>query len=94
VILSISIAISLVALAIALLLCAYRVLRGPSVADRVVALDAVAIILMGIIVVGSMQFRETGYLAYVLVLSVLSFVATVAFAKYIQRGVIIERDPD
>lgn len=86
--------ISLAGLSAALVLCAYRALRGPSVADRVVAVDAASVMLIGLIVVGSIHLNETKYLDYVLVLAVLSFIGTVAYAKYIQRGVIIERDPD
>ncbi len=85
--------IALIGLSAGLMMTAYRALTGPTVADRVIALDAASVMLIGLLVVGSMKLRETAYLDYVLVLAVLSYVSTVAFAKYIERGVIIERDP-
>lgn len=85
---------SLAGLSVSLLLCLYRALWGPTVADRVVAVDAASIVLMGLLVVGSMLLKEVHYLDYVLVLAVLSFVGTISFARYMERGVVIERDPD
>lgn len=87
-----AIQIGLAGLSASLVLCAYRLVKGPTVADRVVALDAASVALMGLVVVGSMHLGETNYLDYALVLAVLSFVGTIAFARYIERGVIIERD--
>lgn len=86
--------VTLTGLSAALLLCGYRVIKGPTVADRVVALDAASVMLMGLVVAGSMRLGTAVYLDYALVLAVLSFVATVAFARYIERGAIIERDLD
>lgn len=87
-------AAALLGQAVALVLAAIQALRGPTVADRVVAVDTAAVVLMGILVTGSMWLRTTKYLAYVLVLAVISFVGTVAYAKYLERGVIIDRDSD
>jgi len=90
--LDVAVLVTLVGLSIALGLSAYQALKGPNVSDRVVALDAVAVILVSMLVVGSIRLRETSYLDYALVLSVLSFITTVAFAKYVERGGIIEPD--
>jgi len=90
--LDIVVPITLAGLSISLGLSAYRALKGPNVPDRVVALDAVTVILVSMIVVGSIRLGETSYLEYALVLSVLSFITTIAFAKYVERGGIIEPD--
>jgi multicomponent Na+:H+ antiporter subunit F len=90
--LNIAVLIALAGLSIALGLSAYRALKGPEVPDRVVALDAVTVILISMVVVGSIRLGEKNYLDYALILSVLSFVSTVAFAKYVERGTIIEPD--
>jgi len=82
----------LAGLSISLGLSAYQALKGPAVPDRVVALDAVTVILVSMIVVGSMRLGETSYLDYAIILSVLSFTTTIAFAKYVERGAIIEPD--
>lgn len=86
--------ISLVGLVIALSMAGYRALKGPTVADRVTALDATGTVIIAILIVGAMLLNDKQYLAYALVLSVLSYASTIAFAKYIQRGVVIERDSD
>lgn len=86
--------VALVTISVAIVLSVYRALKGPTVADRVVALDAVLVGLMGMLVIGSMLAATDKYLAYVIVMAVLSYIATVAFAKYIERGVVIERDVD
>lgn len=90
----IAVTIALIMQVVSLLLYAWRVLRGPTVADRVVATDAAAVVLISIIVTGSMWLRETKYLDYALVLAILSFVSTIGFARYLERGVLIGRDSD
>lgn len=84
----------LACLSVALILVALRAIKGPTVADRIVAADALSTLLMALIVAASIWLDETAYLDYVLVLAVLSFVGTVAYAKYLERGVLFERDVD
>lgn len=86
--------ICLVCLSVALVLVAVRAILGPTVADRVVAADALSTLLMSLIIASSIWLDEVAYLDYVLVLAVLSFLGTVAYSKYLQRGVIFERDVD
>lgn len=81
-------------LSVALIMVAVRATIGPTVADRVVAADALSTLLMSLIIASSIWLDEVMYLDYVLVLAVLSFVGTVAYSKYLQRGVIFERDVD
>lgn len=86
--------ICLVSLSMGLVLVAIRAILGPTVADRVVAADALSTLLMSLIIASSIWLDEVAYLDYVLVLAVLSFLGTVAYSKYLQRGVIFERDVD
>lgn len=90
--LNIILLLCLITLSLSLVMCAYRALRGPTVADRVVAVDACSTVLIGLILVGSMYLNENSYLDFVLVLAVLSFMGTSVWAKYLERGVVIERD--
>lgn len=84
------IALLLVSLAFVILL--YRLIKGPTVADRVVALDALGVSLISIVALLSLIY-ETGYfLEVILLLSILSFIGTTAFAKFIERGEIFDRD--
>lgn len=63
----------------------YRMLRGPSIPDRVVALDGVlSTIVSGIIVAAA--FADSGIsLSTVLVVSLVGFVGTVALGRFIER---------
>jgi multicomponent Na+:H+ antiporter subunit F len=67
-------------------LCIWRLLRGPSLPDRVVALDQVGVHIVALAVVYSIQVDRSVFLDVAVVAALLSFVATVAFARYIERG--------
>jgi multicomponent Na+:H+ antiporter subunit F len=83
---------SLVILSLAMLGFLYRVIKGPSVADRVMALDAMGITLAGMVAVVSVLLKTSAFLDVILLIGILAFVGTVAFAKFLERGVVIERE--
>ncbi len=64
----------------------YRFVRGPSVADRVVALEAVVSIVVALLVLNSYFQASALYMDAALVLSIFGFISTVAMAKYLERG--------
>ncbi|HNY84981.1 MAG TPA: cation:proton antiporter [Candidatus Hydrogenedentes bacterium] len=70
----------------ALLLAVGRLLRGPTLPDRVVALDLISTLVVGIICMCALVFDQPVYLRDALVLAVVSFLGTVAFAYYVARG--------
>ncbi|WP_338722906.1 monovalent cation/H+ antiporter complex subunit F [Devosia sp. XK-2] len=75
--------ISLILLGVALLVSLVRIVIGPSLSDRVLALDLLAVVAMGF--VGAIAVR-TGlwlYLDIAIALALLGFLATVALARYI-----------
>lgn len=77
--------IALLLLALALLLSVVRIVRGPTVADRVLALDLLTVLAMGF--VGAVAVR-TGLMLYLdiaVALALLGFLATVALARYILK---------
>jgi multicomponent Na+:H+ antiporter subunit F len=73
------------AILLALGLTLVRLLRGPSLADRVVALDMLTLLGIGLIGVSSVLGREYAYLDVAISLALVGFLATVAFARYIYR---------
>ena len=79
--------IALAMLAIAMVLVFVRLVRGPSLADRVVALDLLATIGVSAAVVYAITFDAPVFLDVAIVLALISFIGTVAFAKYVERGV-------
>lgn len=69
-------------------LCAlFRLVRGPSTLDRILALDIVLILVVSGIAVGAAQRGEGTNIALLLVVSLLAFVGTVTAARFAQRGV-------
>lgn len=64
-----------------------RLLRGPSLPDRVVALDLISVMAMGFIVVYAVRFNQPNFLDVAIVLALITFLGTVAFAYYLERRV-------
>jgi multicomponent Na+:H+ antiporter subunit F len=74
-------------LSLSLILAFVRLVRGPSLPDRVVALDIAITMAMGIISVYAVQNNQPIFLDVALILALLSFLGTIAFAYYIERRV-------
>ncbi len=77
-------------LAIALLLCVGRLVRGPSVLDRILALDTLYVDTIALLVVVGIRFAEPAFFDGALVIALLGFVSTVALAKFQMRGDIVD----
>ncbi|MGB3290901.1 MAG: K+/H+ antiporter subunit F [Burkholderiaceae bacterium] len=75
---------------IGLALASLRLLRGPTSADRVLALDTMYINGMLILLVLGLQFGSTLYFDIALLISLFGFVGSVAMAKFLLRGEVIE----
>lgn len=73
-------------LGVGLVLAFIRLVQGPSLPSRVVALDLIATLVVGIIVVYAIASNEPIFLQAAIVLALLSFLGTVAFAYYIEKG--------
>lgn len=71
---------------VATLLTLYRLVRGPTLVDRVIALDLLNTYGIGVLAVQSMITGRSVYLDVGLVIGLVAFLATIAFAYYIQRG--------
>ena len=77
------IVISLTIISLAMIGMIYRVIKGPTVADRVVALDAVGISLVAIIALVSIILKTNAFLDIILLIGILAFIGTVASLYYI-----------
>jgi multicomponent K+:H+ antiporter subunit F len=75
---------------LALALAGWRLGRGPAVADRILALDTLYTLSMALLVLLGIAFDTALYFEAALVIAMLGFVGTVALAKYLARGDIIE----
>jgi multicomponent Na+:H+ antiporter subunit F len=70
---------------VSLLLAFVRLVKGPTLADRVVALDLVTMILVVILTLFGMSVDDSAYIDAAIALGLVAFLATVAFARYIER---------
>ena len=75
---------------LALLLNLYRLLRGPTLPDRALALDTMYINTIGLIVLYGISSDSKLYFEAAMLIALIGFVSTVAVAKYVTRGDIIE----
>jgi len=82
--------IATIAITVASLLTLYRLVRGPDVLDRILALDTLVINTIGLIVVIGLWFRSTMYFEAALLFAMVGFLTTVALCKYLLRGNVIE----
>jgi multicomponent Na+:H+ antiporter subunit F len=69
----------------ALLLCVFRLIRGPTLADRVVALDLAAMAIIALIGAYAVATGARSYLDVAVVLALMAFVGTIGFAYYLQK---------
>ncbi|MBO1003444.1 Na(+)/H(+) antiporter subunit F1 [Pseudogracilibacillus auburnensis] len=86
--------ICMIGIALSLILLIYRVLVGPSNPDRATALDVIGVCLMATAALTSILLVTTKLNDVILLIGILSFIGTLALAKYLEMGVIIERDRD
>lgn len=77
---------ALLVLIVLIIPCAYRAWIGPSVADRLQAIDAMTTLLIGIIIVLAVLRETAMFIDVALALAAFSFIATVALARYISEG--------
>ncbi len=79
------IVIALAGIVVAGLFCMIRLVRGPSLADRIVALDALLIVIVSGVAVDAARTRSGTYLDVLVVAALLGFVGTVNVARFIER---------
>lgn len=82
----------LIIMSISLLVCFIRTVIGPTMPDRIVALDSFGINLIGFIAVLMILQETIAYSEVILVISILSFVGTIALSKFLERGAVFDRD--
>ncbi|MDR4889395.1 Na(+)/H(+) antiporter subunit F1 [Fredinandcohnia sp. QZ13] len=86
--------LALVFLSVSTIAYIYRVIKGPSIPDKVIALDAIGVNLVGITAIISIILRSNSFLEVILLIAIVAFVGTVAFSKFLEKGVVIEHDRD
>lgn len=84
------VAITIACYAVAIAMAGWRLLRGPSAEDRVLAGDFMYVVGMLLILVYGLRFHSTMYFEAALLIGLLGWVSTAALAKFLLRGEVIE----
>lgn len=72
-------------LSISVILIIIRFLKGPSIVDRVIALDLIITVGIGIIAVYSIITNSSTFLDIAMILALIAFLGTVAFSYYLEK---------
>lgn len=83
-------AFALIAISVSVVLNMYRLVAGPDVTDRILALDTMVINAIGLIVLAGIMLETAIYFEAALLFAMVGFVSTVAFCKFLLRGNVIE----
>jgi multicomponent Na+:H+ antiporter subunit F len=84
--LEISSIVALSMLAVAAGLTLIRVFKGPTLPDRVIAIDLIGVLMVCLLVVTASATAQQAFLDVAMVVALISFVGTVAYARYIERS--------
>jgi multicomponent K+:H+ antiporter subunit F len=85
-----SISAAQILLSLAMACALFRMLRGPRAQDRVVGFDSLYVNAMLLLLTIGMRSGSVLYFEAALIVALLGFVSTVAFAKFLRRGEVIE----
>lgn len=88
--LEISIKIALVAIALSMALTVFRLIKGPDAPDRILALDTLYVNVVALLIVLGIHDSSSLYFEAALLIALMGFVATVAIARYVARGDVID----
>lgn len=85
-----AVVISLYAIGLAMLMSLWRLVRGPSVPDRILALDTLYINTIALLILFGMHLDSSIYFEAALIIAMLGFISTVMLSKYVLRRDIVQ----
>jgi multicomponent K+:H+ antiporter subunit F len=88
--LNMAVIIAFMLITLAQLLNLYRLFKGPSLPDRILALDNMYIDALALFILLGIYFNAMAYFEAALIIAVMGFISTVATSKYLMRGDILE----
>ena len=77
--------IAIVLIAVAAVLFGYRAVRGPSIVDRVVAVDGLVIVAIGAIAIDAVRTDDARFVDAAILLAIIAFVGTGIVARFIEK---------
>ena len=78
------------AIALAMALCGWRLLRGPDMPDRILAVDTLYVNVVALVILLGVRWHTAILFEAALIVAMLGFVGTVALSRYVSRGDVIE----
>jgi multicomponent K+:H+ antiporter subunit F len=87
-----AISFALLLFAVAMLLAAWRLLRGPDLLDRVLALETLYTNAIAVVILLGLKFATQLYFEAALLMAMLGFIGTVVTARFVGRGDVIDHD--
>jgi multisubunit Na+/H+ antiporter MnhF subunit len=87
-IVTVAVWVGLFGIGVGVVLCALRILKGPSLFDRVMAFDCLALNLVGAMLLISIHFRTAFFMDVVLVVALLGFLGTISLAAYLEGSLV------
>lgn len=82
--------IGIAAVAVAILLCTWRLVGGPTLTDRILALDTLYLSVVALVVMLGLRWQTSLLFEAALIIAMLGFAGTVALARYLSRGDVVE----
>lgn len=89
-VIDIALTIALGAVALAMLLCGWRLLSGPSATDRILAVDTLYMNAVALIVLLGLRWNTPLLFEAALLVAMLGFASTVGLARFLTRGDVVE----
>lgn len=88
--LDIALTIAIGAVAIAMAITAWRLVAGPALTDRILALDTLYVNAVALVVLVGIRLGSNVYFEAALLIALMGFVSTIALARYLLRGDVVE----
>jgi multicomponent K+:H+ antiporter subunit F len=89
-ILAIALDVSVLAVSLAMVLCVWRLVRGPQSIDRVLAVDTLYMNTLALVLLIGLRLQTSLLFEAALIVAMLGFAATVGLSRYLSRGDVIE----
>ena len=77
----------IIIISIAIVLCIIRMVKGPTAADRAIAVDTATTVVVALLVLLGFVFDRYIYIDVALVYSIVSFIGLIAIARYLEKGI-------
>lgn len=84
--------IAMLLLSLSIVICLFRVIKGPTLSDRILALDTISYSVIGIVTILSIMLDSQSYLETILLIGILAFLSTIALCKFLEKGTVIEHE--